>query len=250
MSVLVIVPTYNELANVAPLVTGVLNAGADFNVLIIDDASPDGTGQLADDLAGLYPDRITVMHRQGKLGLATAYLAGFRHGLDHGAEYLVEMDADGSHDPACLPAFLDTLEKTGADVVLGSRYVRGGGTLNWPRRRRLMSRWGSRYAAAILDLPFHDLTGGFKMFRRNALEHLDLDTIRCSGYGFQIEVTYRLHRQGFHIVEMPIIFQERVAGESKMDPGIFLEALLMVPRLRFHDVSAPDAVTTTPPRRP
>jgi dolichol-phosphate mannosyltransferase len=245
MSVLVIVPTYNEVENLEPLVAGILAGGPGFQALVIDDDSPDGTGVLADDLARRHPGRVTVIHRQGKQGLATAYLAGFRHGLDHGAAYLAEMDADGSHDPAYLPHLLDVLHTTGADVVLGSRYVRGGGTRNWPLHRRLMSRWGSRYAAAVLGLPFRDLTGGFKMFRREALERLDFDAVRCTGYGFQIEVTYRLYRQHLRIVETPIVFRERMAGASKMDPAIFLEALLMVPRLRLDEAAAlvpqPDA---------
>jgi dolichol-phosphate mannosyltransferase len=233
MAALVVVPTYNELHNLGPLVEQVLAQGDEFHVLVIDDGSPDGTGLLADHLAAENPDRVEVIHRQGKLGLATAYLAGFRYGVVKGYDYIFQMDADFSHDPRYLPQFMAVARATGADVVLGSRYVEGGGVVDWPWYRRLISRGGSAYAGVLLDMPFRDLTGGFKLFRRAALEGLDLSRILSTGYGFQIEVTYRLHQQGAHIVEMPIVFAERRQGQSKMSSGIFLEALMMVVSLRF-----------------
>jgi dolichol-phosphate mannosyltransferase len=235
MPALVILPTYNELANLGPLVEQILDQGDEFSILVIDDGSPDGTGILADHLSTVYPGRVEVIHRQGKLGLATAYLAGFRYGIVKGFDFLFEMDADGSHDPKYLPLLLEKARATGADVVLGSRYVPGGGVVNWPWYRRTMSRGGSLYARLMLDLPFQDLTGGFKMFRREALEQLDLDAIRSTGYGFQIEMTYRLYQQGATIVELPITFEDRRYGVSKMSPAIFGEALVMVAALRFSE---------------
>ena len=233
MSALVVVPTYNELGNLGPLVEQILDQGEEFSILVIDDGSPDGTGILADHLASVYPGRVEVIHRQGKLGLATAYLAGFRYGIVKGYDFIFEMDADFSHQPKYLPQFLAVARSTGADVVLGSRYVEGGGVVDWPWRRRFMSRGGSFYAGLILDMPFRDLTGGFKLFRREALEQVDLSRIGSTGYGFQIEMTYRLYQQGAHVVEMPIVFEERRHGQSKMSSAIFAEALLMVVSLRF-----------------
>jgi len=229
---LVILPTYNELGNLAPMVHAILDQGAMFDILVIDDGSPDGTGLLADQLKEEFPGRVEVIHRQGKLGLATAYLTGFRYGLSRGYEYLFEMDADFSHNPQYLPKFIETMQKTGADVVLGSRYVNGGGATNWPWYRRLISRGGSLYASTLLGLGLKDVTGGFKCFRRTVLEHLDLDQIQSSGYGFQIEMTYRAVQAGFTVVEMPIIFEERREGQSKMSAGIFMEALWMVAKMR------------------
>jgi len=229
---LVILPTYNELGNLAPMVHAILDQGAMFDILVIDDGSPDGTGLLADRLKEEFPGRVEVMHRQGKLGLATAYLTGFRYGLSRGYEYLFEMDADFSHNPQYLPKFIETMQKTGADVVLGSRYVNGGGATNWPWYRRLISRGGSLYASTLLGLGLKDVTGGFKCFRRTVLEHLDLDQIQSSGYGFQIEMTYRAVQAGFTVVEMPIIFEERREGQSKMSASIFMEALWMVAKMR------------------
>jgi dolichol-phosphate mannosyltransferase len=229
---LVALPTYNELENVTPLVEQVLGLSDEFDVLVVDDGSPDGTGLVAEHLKSVYPGRVEVIHRQGKLGLATAYLAGFRYGLVKGYDYVFEMDADFSHDPAYLPQFIETARATGADVVLGSRYAPGGGVENWTWSRRVISRGGSLYAGRMLQLPYRDLTGGFKLFRREALERLDLDMIKSTGYGFQIEVTYRLHQVGAKIVEHPIVFRDRRAGQSKMSPGIFLEALVMVAGLR------------------
>ncbi|MCY0885388.1 MAG: polyprenol monophosphomannose synthase [Firmicutes bacterium] len=232
MRALVILPTYNELANLVPMVEAILDQGPDFNILVVDDGSPDGTGLLADHLKTVYPGRMEVIHRQGKLGLATAYLTGFRYAITQGYDLVFEMDADFSHNPAYLPRFLETMARTGADVVLGSRYIPGGGVENWPWYRKFISRGGSTFARTILGLPFQDLTGGFKCFRVKVLETLDLDRITANGYGFQIELTFRAWLQGFKVVEMPIVFGNRRHGVSKMSAGIFFEALGLVLRLR------------------
>lgn len=239
VSALVILPTYNELGNLRPLVEDILAQAQEFHVLIIDDGSPDGTGLLADHLHRLYPERVAVIHREGKLGLATAYLAGFHYGLSKGYDFLFEMDADFSHRPEYLERFLDTARTTGADVVLGSRYVPGGGAVNWNWRRRLISRGGSWYAGKLLGLPIRDLTGGFKLFRREALEAIDLTAVQSTGYGFQIEMTFRVHRAGMKVVEYPIVFQDRRDGVSKMSSSIFVEALWMVAKL---SLTRPQAV--------
>ena len=227
---LVVIPTYNEIENIQALVEKVLAQGA-FDVLIVDDHSPDGTGELAETLTTRFPKRVAVLHRAGKQGLGTAYRAGFNYALTRGYQHIFEMDADFSHDPRALPALRAALED--ADVVLGSRYVRGGETKNWPIARRLLSQGGSLYAALILGLPFHDLTGGFKGFSARVLQSLDLDAIRSNGYAFQIEVTYRAYQGGFHIVERPITFVDRRLGHSKMRPAIVAEAIRIVWSLRF-----------------
>jgi dolichol-phosphate mannosyltransferase len=231
----IVLPTYNERDNLRHAVVRIREVadghGLQLHTLIVDDDSPDGTGELADGLATEYPD-VEVLHRAGKEGLGKAYLAGFRHALDAGADLLFEMDADLSHDASYLPHFVDLIDK-GADVVLGSRYVRGGGVENWTLSRKAISRGGCLYAQTVLGLPYHDLTGGFKCFRRAVLETIDLDAIDTRGYGFQIEMTYRAHKLGFRIVELPIIFVDRKVGESKMSNDIFVEALVNVWRLRF-----------------
>ncbi len=229
-SSLVVIPTYNEIENLMALVEIVLAQG-DFDVLIVDDHSPDGTGELAEVLADRFRERLAVLHRAGKQGLGTAYLAGFSYAVARGYQYIFEMDADFSHDPTALPGLRAALED--ADLVLGSRYVRGGQTKNWPIARRLLSQGGSLYAALILGLPFHDLTGGFKGFTAGVLRTLDLDAIRSNGYAFQIEVTYRAHQSGFRIVERPITFVDRRLGKSKMRPAIVAEAVRIVWALRF-----------------
>src|SRR5258707_4316419 len=234
---LVIIPTYNEAINLKLLVPSVLAKGP-FDVLIVDDNSPDGTGEVAETLAKSFVGRVEVLHRSGKLGLGTAYLAGFRYALTMGYQQVFTMDADFSHDPSRLPALRATLEET--DVVLGSRYVPGGGTLHWPLRRRLLSQAGSAYARLMLGLPIRDLTGGFKGFRRQVLEALitELNTIRSTGYAFQIEGTYLCWRHGFRIQEVPILFQDRVAGQSKLNRRIMVEALRVVWALRLARVPA------------
>ncbi len=237
MKALVILPTYNEIGNLAPMVEAILSQGDMFDVLVIDDGSPDGTGLLADHLKETHSERVEVIHRQGKLGLATAYLTGFRYGLQRGYEFLFEMDADFSHNPEYLPHFIETMQREGADVVLGSRYVAGGGAVRWPWYRKLISRGGSFYASKMLGVSVRDLTGGFKCFRSSVLEALKLDSIQASGYGFQIEMTYRAIEAGFKVVEMPIIFEERREGQSKMSPAIFMEAFWMVAKMRAQHVA-------------
>lgn len=227
---LIITPTYNEAENLPRLLEGVFGALPDTHVLIVDDASPDGTGQLADERAAS-DDRVHVLHREGKLGLGTAYIAGFQWALARDYTHIFEMDADLSHQPKYLPDFLAAADS--ADLVLGSRRIPGGGVEGWGPGRKFISQGGTLYARLILGLPFTDLTGGFKCFRREVLAALDLETVRSEGYAFQIELTWRAHRKGFRIAEVPIIFPDRTLGASKMSRGIFLEAVTMVWRLRF-----------------
>ncbi|QAT84153.1 group 2 glycosyl transferase [Corallococcus coralloides] len=228
---LVCIPTYNERDNIGPITQAVLAADPRVDILVVDDNSPDGTGQLADELAAKDP-RVRVLHREKKEGLGRAYLAAFRWALAEGYTYILEMDADFSHDPRYLPTFLDAAEG-GADLVLGSRYVDGGGTVNWGVGRKLISRGGSLYARSILGVDVRDLTGGFKCFNRRVLETLNLDEVRSTGYAFQIELTYRTLRKGFTVREVPIVFEDRRVGHSKMNKKIFVEALGMVWKLRF-----------------
>jgi len=219
---LVCLPTYNEQDNVVPMTEAILAATPDVDVLIIDDNSPDGTGRLADGIAAREP-RVKVLHRAGKEGLGKAYLAGFEWALGHGYELILEMDADFSHDPKYLPGMLEAARS--ADLVLGSRNIPGGGTVNWGVGRKIISRGGSFYARTILGIPVRDLTGGFKCFHRKVLESIDLPTVECSGYAFQIELTFRALRRGFRVVEFPIVFVDRRVGQSKMSKRIVLEAL-------------------------
>jgi dolichol-phosphate mannosyltransferase len=229
-----ILPTYNEAENLEPLVDAARAALADapegFRILVVDDASPDGTGAIADDLAARI-EQVEVLHRAGKEGLGRAYLAGFDVALRGGAGYVLEMDSDFSHDPADVPRLL-AAARDGADLVLGSRYVPGGGAPDWPLLRRAVSRGGCWYARRVLGLPQRDLTGGFKCFRADVLEALDLPTVRSQGYAFQVELTYRALRRGLAVVEAPIVFRERGAGRSKMTARIALEAAWVVPALR------------------
>ena len=230
----VVVPTYNEAETIEPLVEAVLprlaGAAHEHHVLIVDDGSPDGTGDIADRLAAEH-EQVEVLHRQAKEGLGRAYLAGFAVALAGGADLVLEMDSDFSHDPDDVPRLVEAAAE--ADLVLGSRYVPGGGVTDWGLGRRLLSRGGSWYARTILGVPVRDLTGGFKCFRRQVLEDLDLDTIRADGYGFQIELTYRAIRSGWRVREIPITFSQRRAGVSKMSPAIAVEAVWMVPELRL-----------------
>jgi dolichol-phosphate mannosyltransferase len=234
MRCLVVVPTYNERENLGELVERILAQGEQFDLLVVDDNSPDGTGQMADALAAS-SRRVNVLHRAGRLGLGTAYVDGFHQGLAAGYDFLYEMDADFSHDPADLPRFLDRMEE-GYDVVIGSRLVAGGGVRNWPLARRALSRGGSWYAGAVLGLAVRDATGGFKCFRRQVLEALDLDAIGSNGYSFQIEVNYRCQQLGFRIAEIPIIFTERIRGGSKMSRAIVMEAMGMVWKLKAEQI--------------
>ncbi len=228
---LVCIPTYNERDNLEGIVQAVLAADGRIEVLVVDDNSPDGTGDLADALAAREP-RVHVLHRERKEGLGRAYLAAFAWALERPYSFVLEMDADWSHPPRYLPGLLDRAE-AGADLVLGSRYVEGGGTVNWGFVRRLISRGGSLYARTILGLPVADLTGGFKCFRRRVLESIHLAAVRSTGYAFQIELTYRTYRNGFRVEEMPIVFEDRRVGQSKMSRRIVLEALTVVWKLRF-----------------
>ena len=228
-----VLPTYNEAENVEAFVEAVRGKlPAATRILIVDDNSPDGTGEIADRLAA-EDERIEVLHRPRKEGLGPAYVAGFRHALAGGAGLVLEMDSDFSHDPAYLPRLLEAAER--ADLAIGSRYVDGGGVSDWSALRRAISRSGSAYARLVLGLRVRDLTGGFKCFRREVLEAIDLDTIRSRGYAFQVEMTYRAIQRGFTVAEVPIIFRERRAGASKMDGAIVLEAAWRVPMLRFMD---------------
>ncbi len=233
MRAMVCLPTYNERENLEPMVRALgeqLDPASD-RVLVIDDNSPDDTGDLADALAAELP-WVEVLHRPEKEGLGPAYIAGFRHALASGAELILEIDCDFSHNPTDVPRLIASCE-TGADVTLGSRWVEGGGTVNWGVGRKLVSRGGSLYARTLLGVGIRDLTGGFKCFRREVLEAIDLDAIAAKGYGFQIETTYRVLRKGFSVVEIPITFIDRRVGESKMGGSIVVEAMLQVPVLRY-----------------
>jgi dolichol-phosphate mannosyltransferase len=228
---LVVIPTYNEAANLPQIVPLVLAQDPRLDVLIVDDHSPDGTGRMADELATANP-RVHVLHREGKLGLGTAYIQGFRWALERYYDYVFEMDADFSHDPAHLKEFLNAVD--GVDVVLGSRYLDGRVTVvNWPMGRLMLSYCANIYARWITGLHIWDLTGGFKCFRRRVLETIDLSQVRSNGYAFQIEMSVRAWRKGFKFREIPIVFVDRTEGQSKMNRSIVREAVWMVPRLRL-----------------
>lgn len=228
---LVVIPTYNEAPNVLNIVPQVLAQDPRLEVLVVDDNSPDGTGQMANELAAINP-RVHVVHREGKLGLGTAYIRGFKWALERGYDYVFEMDADFSHDPAHLKEFLKAIE--GADIVLGSRYLDGKVTVvNWPMGRLMLSYCANIYARWITGLRIWDLTGGFKCFRRRVLETIDLSQVRSNGYAFQIEMSVRAWRKGFKFREIPIVFVDRTEGQSKMNRAIVREAVWMVPRLRL-----------------
>jgi dolichol-phosphate mannosyltransferase len=230
MKTLLIIPTYNEIENLRPLLDQVGVYAPETDILIVDDHSPDGTGALADQLQQENA-RVHVLHRPGKLGLGTAYLAGFQYALQHGYEAAFEMDADFSHDPRYLPAFYQAIE--GADVVIGSRYIARGATPNWSLLRRLISGGGNIFARVLLGLPVHDCTAGYRLYRRRVLEGLDLQTVQSQGYAFQIELAYRAVQQGFTIVETPIVFLDRRVGKSKMSRKIVLEGFTYVLKTRF-----------------
>src|ERR671915_458197 len=227
----IVVPTYNEAENLGPLVAALRERAPDARVLVVDDGSPDGTGELADALAAR-DGAVEVLHRPGKAGLGLAYVSGFAHALAAGAGYVVEMDADLSHDPRDVPRLLERAQ-AGADLVLGSRYVAGGGVRDWDLLRRTISRGGCRYARTVLGVPIRDLTGGFKCFRAATLTAIDFETVRSQGYAFQVELTYRTLARGLTVEEVPITFRERTAGESKMSERIALEAMWLVPALRI-----------------
>ncbi|MFG3286623.1 polyprenol monophosphomannose synthase [Streptomyces sp. NPDC048111] len=222
---LVIIPTYNEAENIKPIVARVRAAVPEAHILVADDNSPDGTGKFADEIAA-DDDQVHVLHRKGKEGLGAAYLAGFRWGIEHDYGVLVEMDADGSHQPEELPRLLTALK--GADLVLGSRWVPGGRIVNWPKYREFISRGGSTYSRLLLGVPIRDVTGGFRAFRRETLEGLGLDEVASAGYCFQVDLARRAVGAGFHVVEVPITFVERERGDSKMSNDILVEALWRV----------------------
>jgi dolichol-phosphate mannosyltransferase len=231
--VTVVVPTYNEAGNIERLCREVRLSVPTANLLIVDDDSPDGTAAIAEALDAEL-GQIDVIHRSGKAGLGAAYRAGLRAAIDRGAEICVQMDADLSHDPALLPALISIVEH-GADLAIGSRYVPGGLTENWPRKRRALSRWGNRYAAGVLGLAINDATAGYRAYRAEALERMEFETVAAEGYGFQVEMTYRLVRIGGKVVEFPITFRDRTEGVSKMSGGIIGEALVLVLKLWVAD---------------
>jgi dolichol-phosphate mannosyltransferase len=230
MKTVIIIPTYNEYENLRPLLQAIFSYAPGCDILIVDDNSPDGTGKLADEMSQ-EDTRIHVLHRAGKLGLGTAYVAGFKYAIEHNYDAAFEMDADFSHDPRYLPDFLKAIEN--ADLVIGSRYIPGGSTPNWSLDRRLISGCGNIFIRFMLSIPIHDCTAGFRCYRREVLENLDLDSVQSQGYAFQTELTYRALRQSFRIVEIPIIFVDRRVGKSKMSRSIALETLSYVFRTRF-----------------
>lgn len=228
---LVVIPTYNERANIQRIITAVLAQDERLDLLVVDDGSPDGTGEIVDSIAASNP-KVHAIHRAGKLGLGTAYLAGFKWALEQNYDFVFEMDADFSHDPVHLPQFLAAIRD--ADLVLGSRYRKGKVTVvNWPMSRLMLSYGANLYARVVTGLPLDDCTGGFKCFRRSVLEAIDLDSVRSNGYAFQIEMSFRAWQNGFRIVEIPIVFVDRTEGESKMSKKIIREAVWMVWRLRW-----------------
>ena len=236
MKAIVVVPTYNERENLEQVIEGIQGQPGNIDVLVVDDNSPDGTGAVADEVAARLPGRVFVLHRDRKEGLGPAYLAGFRHLLTHtDYEAILQMDADLSHDPGYLPAFLKAAESY--DVVLGSRYLKGISVVNWDIKRLLLSKAASRYVQVVTGLPYTDATGGFKCWRRSALERIGLSRVSARGYVFQTEMTYRAHHLGLRIGEIPIIFYERNLGRSKISGHIIAEALIRVGLLRFKRLS-------------
>lgn len=234
MSALVVIPTYQEAANIVDTL-GLLEACApEAHVLVVDDGSPDGTADLAEEV-GERTGRVQVLRRTEKAGLGPAYRAGFEWGLQRGYDVLLEMDADGQHDPAVVPLLIAAVERGGADLAIGSRYVPGGAVPGWPANRRLLSRWGNRYIGLMLQMPVRDATAGFRAYRREILEKVGLDRLRANGYGFQIEMAYAVARAGGTIIEIPITFRERTRGISKMSPNIVSEALRLVTRWGVRD---------------
>ena len=230
--ILIVVPTYNERENLPALADRLLSLAVPVDLLVVDDNSPDGTGRLADELAAKHP-QIHVLHRPGKAGLGRAYCAGFKWALERDYEFVFEMDGDFSHDPNDILRFLDAVKE--ADLVIGSRYSNGIRVINWPLRRLMLSLAAAKYVRVITGMPFSDPTGGFKCFRRRALESLDLDAVKSNGYSFQIELTHKLWRRGMKIAEVPIIFTDRFLGQSKMSGGIVREAVWIVWRMLFQN---------------
>lgn len=233
-SVLVVIPTYNERDNIASLIAEILALGERYRVLVVDDSSPDGTGEVVTDLASLHPGRVDLLTRPTKAGIGRAYVAGFERALASGVALIAQMDADHSHSPSDLARLVDRAD--GADLVLASRYIEGGATRGWPWHRRLISRAGGVYAGVILGVGIKDLTGGFKVWRRHVLEAIELESIHSDGYCFQIETTYRALRLGCDVAQVPITFVDRVAGKSKLSRRVVLEAAVVVWQLRFRQL--------------
>ena len=231
---IVIIPTYNERENIENIIRAVFALEKVFHILIIEDGSPDGTANIVKTLQQEFPERLFMIERKGKLGLGTAYIAGFKWSLEHNYEYIFEMDADFSHTPADLPRLYKACAEEGADVSIGSRYVSGVNVVNWPMGRVLMSYFASKYVRLITGLPIHDTTAGFKCYRREVLQTIDLDGIRFKGYAFQIEMKFTAYKCGFKIVEVPVIFINRELGTSKMNSSIFGEAVFGVIKLKMH----------------
>lgn len=231
LPVIVVIPTFNERENIQALIPELMELAPEISVLVVDDNSPDGTGNVVDRLASQFRGRVFALHRAAKQGIGPAYVAGFQGALTHDVPLIAQMDADRSHSPLDLSRLLEAAQS--ADLVLGSRYCPGGSTEGWPAYRRALSRFGGRYARAILGLPITDLTGGFKVYRRDVLEAIELDSIKSDGYAFQIETTYRAAARGFSVTEIPIRFVDRVAGKSKLSRTIVLEAIFVVWKLRF-----------------
>ena len=233
MKTLVIIPTYNERENIERIVPQVLEQDSSIHILIVDDGSPDGTGEIADQMAK-GNNHINVLHRQGKGGLGTAYIAGFKYALEKSYDLILEMDCDFSHDPKSLPKFLEAIQD--ADLILGSRYISGVNVINWPMSRLLLSYYANVYSRWVTGLPLRDATGGFKCYRREVLNAINLDKVRSNGYSFQIEMSFRAWKKGFKIKEIPIIFEDRKAGQSKMSKKIVREAIWMVWKLRWWSI--------------
>ena len=231
---IVIIPTYNERENIENIIRAVFALEKVFHILIIEDGSPDGTANIVKTLQQEFPERLFMIERKGKLGLGTAYIAGFKWSLEHNYEYIFEMDADFSHNPADLPRLYKACAEEGADVSIGSRYVSGVNVVNWPMGRVLMSYFASKYVRLITGLPIHDTTAGFKCYRREVLQTIDLDGIRFKGYAFQIEMKFTAYKCGFKIVEVPVIFINRELGTSKMNSSIFGEAVFGVIKLKMY----------------
>ena len=231
---IVIIPTYNERENIENIIRAVFALEKVFHILIIEDGSPDGTASIVKTLQQEFPERLFMIERKGKLGLGTAYIAGFKWSLEHDYEYIFEMDADFSHNPADLPRLYKACAEEGADVAIGSRYISGVNVVNWPMGRVLMSYFGSKYVRLITGIPVQDTTAGFKCYRRRVLETIDLDGIRFKGYAFQIEMKFTAYKCGFKIVEVPVIFINRELGTSKMNSSIFGEAVFGVIKLKVH----------------
>ena len=247
MKTVIIIPTYNEMENLPSLLKEISSYAPASDILIVDDNSPDGTGELAEQMSK-EDSRVHVLHRSGKLGLGTAYIAGFKYALSHGYDAAFEMDADFSHDPRYLPDFLAKIEQ--ADLVIGSRYIPGGSTPNWSAGRRLISGCGNVFARIVLNMPVHDCTAGFRCYRRAVLETIGLDNVQSQGYGFQVEMAYRVQKLGFKIVETPIVFMDRRVGKSKMSRAIVLEAFTYVLRARFSKQPQPSQPTVVAPETP